>query len=169
LLVGAYVLAPLLARVAGNGVWQLTKTESAAIAVGLPFLVLPAGVHAYKADSQRAAKSFGLMLASMGLGAIVMGGFGTMLNGAGCSAEDAAIDDCDNNFGLIGLTAGAGIGYASFAVYDVINNASVPAPPPSNGAHGSTASFWLLPLVPASPERERARPLGLQLGASLQF
>jgi hypothetical protein len=171
LLGGAYALAPLLARMAGNGAWQLTHSEGAAIAVGLPLLVLPAGVHAYKTDSHRAGKSFALMLASMALGASVMGGSGYMLGDSSCIPEEDAIESCEDraeDFGFIGLMGGAGIGYVSFAVYDVINNASVPAPP-RNGEHGSTASFWLLPLVPEAPERESAGRLGLQLGAALQF
>ena len=54
-----------------------------------------------------------------------------------------------------------------FAIYDVINNASVPAP--GNGEHASRASFWLLPLAPESPARASVWPLGLQLGAAGQF
>jgi len=171
LLTGAYVLAPLLARVAGNGVLQATDSEAAAIAVGGLALVLPAGVHVYEVGLDRARTSFGWMLGSMALGALALGGFGYWIGSTTCNPEDEVSESCEQraqSHGLVGVAAGAGIGYILFAVYDVIHNASVPAAPVP-GAHRSTASFWLLPLAPESPELESARPLGLQVGASLQF
>jgi hypothetical protein len=167
LLAGAYVLAPLLARTAGNAVSQATHSEAAAIALAGPLLLLPVGVHTYEAGGDRAGRSFAWMVGSMAVGALVMGGFGYWLGGFACEPDDEASQSCADQAQSMGLAvggAGAMGGYIVFAVYDVINNASVPEPP-SQGQPGATASFWLLPL---GPERERAR-LGLQLGASWQF
>ena len=165
LLGGAYALAPLLARIAGNGMLQLTGSEAAAVAVGAPLLVLPAAVHAYEADTGRAGKSFSLMLGSMAVGAVVVGSLIYALGPIMC------VDSCEDPTPIpahVAALGGAWAGYVIFAVYDVIKHATVPAPP-NNGHQGSTVSFWLLPLPPKSPERESARPPGLQLGASLQF
>jgi len=169
---GGYGLAPALAGLAGAGLFELTNTDdddyytrrNFAIAAGSLMFMLPAAVHLYYSGPERALISFGSMLGVTLVGGAAFGGLGYLIANStcqeteaeGCSVEVEAIS-------LIGAATGATLGYVGYAIYDVLENADLPAPDDA-----TRLQLWLVPVAEAS--RARApRVAGMQLGATLPF
>jgi hypothetical protein len=161
----SYVLAPALAGIAGAGVFELTESSDVAVAAGALMLALPAAVHAYYTEPGRALLSFGSMLGVTLIGAALLGSAGYLLGNATCERGTPAYEaeGCGvqiEAMTMLGMGAGAVLGYAGYAVYDVNRNASVPATSEQVGA----PLLWVRPL--AGSAREGKPPTEL-VGAAL--
>lgn len=171
-----YVLAPALAGSVGAGIFELTDTDhddihtrrNVAIGIGSLMFLLPAAVHLHYADAERALPSLGSMLGVTLAGAAVLGGLGYLLGEASCDESDPSYEaeGCDfvtASIALVGAATGATLGYAGYAIYDVITNAERPAP-----RETTWLQLWLAPIGDSS--RAGATRLGgIRLGGTVRF
>jgi hypothetical protein len=171
-----YVLAPALAGSVGAGIFELTDTEhddihtrrNVAIGIGSLMFLLPAAVHLHYTDAERALPSLGSMLGVTLAGAAVLGGLGYLLGKASCDESDPyyEAEGCDfvtGSIALIGAATGATLGYAGYAIYDVITNAERPAP-----NEATRLELWLAPIADSSPDGA-TRLGGMRLGGTVRF
>lgn len=171
----AYLLTPALAIAGGVGAFEATESIAVGIAAGSLLLAPPAGVHAYNGSAERALGSFGTLVGITLGSAAALGGFVYLLASATCdsSAPEHEAEGCDWVVfapTLIGAGAGAIIGYVSYAVYDVVNGASVRAPGAGEARNDRELSLWLTPLSSPFGERRPSLPVrGFQAGATLAF
>ena len=172
----AYLLTPALAVAGGVGAFELTESIALGIAAGSLLLAPPAGVHAYNASAGRALGSFGTLVGITLGSSAALGGFAYLLASASCdaSAPENEAEGCNWVIfapTLIAASAGAIIGYVSYAVYDVVNGASVPVSGGASEARNDRElSLWLTPLSGPLGERRPSLPVsGFQAGATLAF
>jgi hypothetical protein len=97
-----------------------------------------------------------------------LGGLGYLLGEASCDESDPSCEAEGRDFvtgsiALIGADTGATLGYAGYAIYDVITNAERPAP-----RETTRLQLWLAPTADSS--RAGATRLGgMRLGGTVWF
>jgi hypothetical protein len=170
-LAGAYLMAPLLALGVGAALFEVTDSDTAAVAGGALAFLTPAAVHLYHGASDQAGVSFGSMLGLTLLGTVLGGATGYIVGDAGC--DDELESDCDLAWigpTIVGIFGGGVAGYIGNAIYDVSSNAVVPsAAPPKAGS----VKLWLAPTRAATESESKSAGAGalsgLKLGATVNF
>jgi hypothetical protein len=156
-----------MALAIGSGLSKATHDDGAA-GVGAGLMVfLPGAVHMYNGAPAQAVSSFGYMLGTMLLGGLAGGVAGSVVGGSQChSSDDSDCGFVQFGYALVGAALGVGTGYIVYGVYDVLENASVPAPEPR-----ASLGLWLSPVAARSQAEQAAfGPItGAYLGANLIF
>jgi hypothetical protein len=162
----SYVLAPFLALGVGGGLSKLTNDDTLSVVGGGLMFLLPAAVHMAHGKVGHGAAVFPEQLLITALSLFAGGGIGYAIDAAGCPGDG---EECDFA-GLEGLVIGAAVGglagYTAFAIYDIHNDAWVPA---KAAAPQASLRLWLSPLSGSSRPRAEGASLwhGLQLGVTL--
>lgn len=124
----SYVVLPAMTVGAAVAFSDANDTEGTAVAVGVGVvgLAAPAIVHALYGEPNRAGVSPLATLGFTALGALAGGGVGALVADAECPAQSPTEDhgDCGLLPVLVGIFAGAGVGYATWAVYDTAAHSS---------------------------------------------
>jgi hypothetical protein len=168
-LAGAYLVAPLLALGVGAALFEVSDSDTVAVAGGALAFLTPAAVHVYHGASEQAGVSFGSMLGFTLLGTVLGGTTGYIVGDAGC--DDELESDCDLAWigpTIIGIFAGGVAGYIGNAIYDVSSNAVAPGAPPRTAG---SVKLWLAPTraaVESKPPGAGALS-GLKVGATVNF
>lgn len=159
-----YGLAPLLAVGGASALSDADSPGGSIAAVGLA-LFIPATVH-----MAHGKPGHGVVSYLEALGATAVGGVVGAMVGGGISSATCDPDEDSDGCGLaslggmaLGAIVGGTLGYAAFAVYDVLANGEVAGErsPPARAA----LQLWVAPPPPYDLASEQ-RNEGLQLGAT---
>jgi hypothetical protein len=103
-------------------------TQGAVLGLGIAVVGLgaPVAVHALHGEPNRAVMTPLATLGFTALGALAGGGVGALVADAECPAQSSNEDhgDCGLLPALVGIFTGAGVGYATWAVYDTAAHSS---------------------------------------------
>jgi hypothetical protein len=162
----SYVLAPFLALGVGGGLSKLTNDDTLSVVGGGLMFLLPAAVHMAHGNVGHGAAVFPEQLLITALSFFAGGGVGYAIGAAVCPGDGEECEYAGWEGALFGAVVGGLAGYTAFAIYDLDNDAWVPAKAATSKA---SLRLWLSPLPGSSNARaEVASPWrGLQLGVTL--
>jgi hypothetical protein len=162
----SYVLAPFLALGVGGGLSKLTNDDTLSVVGGGLMFLLPAAVHMAHGNVGHGAAVFPEQLLITAFSVFAAGGVGYAIGAASCPGDGEECDYAGWEGLIVGALVGGVAGYTAFAIYDLDNDAWVPA---KAAAPQASLRLWLSPLPRSTRARaEAAGPWrGLQLGVTL--